>query len=137
MSLVTASLLHCFTVTLPAMKDPEAIKRVALPISFFGALVAMLMFSESIGPTQATVSVTGGDAVRVPALEQELPTCNQNADCPLPTTYCADGYCTRLTDPICDCSKPNVLRCYEKTGRARFLYCQSACVETGDGAICQ
>jgi hypothetical protein len=115
--------------------------RVLLPIGFFGAIVAMLMLGESFGPTQATTVVINGPNPQVrqmPAPLQRLPRCNLNSDCPLPTTYCSEsGKCTELKSPTCDCSQPQVLRCYETSGKARFLFCPSACVGTSDGAICQ
>ena len=115
--------------------------RVLLPIGFFGGLVAMLMLGESFGPTQATTVVINGEPAQVqqiPAPEQPLPQCKFNSDCPLPTTVCGKaGKCVELTNPTCDCSQPQVLRCYEESGKARFLFCSVACVETADGAICQ
>ncbi|MDA0375792.1 MAG: hypothetical protein O3A80_00585 [bacterium] len=115
--------------------------RVLLPIGFFSGLVAMLMLGESFKHIQATTVIINGETPQVqqvPTPAQALPRCKQNSDCPLPTTYCSQsGKCTQLTNPICDCSQPQVLRCYEESGKARFLFCPSACVETRNGAICQ
>ena len=115
--------------------------RFLLPIGFFGAIVAMLMLGESFSPTKATTVVVNGDTPhvqQVPAPAERLPKCTSNSDCPLPTTYCgSNNKCTELKNPTCDCSQPQVLRCFEESGKARFLFCATACVETGDGAICQ
>ena len=122
------------------MHDPDTIKRTLLPLGFFGALMLILLLGESLGPTTATTFVIHGDTPevrQVPEPDQVLPTCTENSDCPLPTTYCDNGYCTHLKSPVCDCSQPQVMRCQESGGRARFMYCETACVETGDGAICQ
>lgn len=123
------------------MKDRAEIIRVLLPVSFFGALVVLLMAGESLSQTQATTVVINGDTPQVkqvPAPRQTLPRCKKDNDCPLPTTYCGkSGKCTPLSEPICDCGQPQVLRCFEKSGKARFLFCASACVKTDDGAICQ
>jgi len=104
-------------------------------------MVGMLLLGESFNYTQATTVVINGPEVyvqQIPAPLQSFPRCKKNSDCPLPTSYCSkSGKCTKLKNPTCDCSQPQVLRCYEETGKARFLFCPSACVETGDGAICQ
>lgn len=123
------------------MKDRAEILRVILPLGFFGALIVMLMAGESLSHTKATTVIINGNTPQVqqvPAPLQTLPRCKKNSDCPLPTTYCNEsGKCTPLSHPICDCSQPQVLRCYQASGKARFLFCASACVETGNGAICQ
>ncbi|MDP6561363.1 MAG: hypothetical protein QF793_00380 [Candidatus Peribacteraceae bacterium] len=115
--------------------------RALLPIGFFGGLIAILMLGESLGPTQATTVVINGPNLHVqqtPPPAQSLPRCKTNSDCPLPTTYCGkSGKCTHLEEPICDCSQPQVMRCFESSGKARFLFCSTACVETDGGAICQ
>lgn len=115
--------------------------RVALPVGFFSGLVAMLFISDTFGPTTATTVVVNGDKPiiqQVPEPKQKLPRCKEDNDCPLPTTYCGpSGKCMELKNPTCDCSQPQVMRCFEESGKARFLYCPVACMETGNGAICQ
>jgi len=123
------------------MSENNSYTRVLLPVSFFGALVAILMLGESFGPTSArivTVTPEAGTVVS-PAPEEELPRCDENSDCPLPTTFCnAKGRCEQLKKPVCDCSQKKVLRCKEEDSeKARFIYCPTACVATGGGAICQ
>ena len=123
-------------------KSHSKTARTLMPILFFGGLVTLLIASESMGPTQATtIVVNGTDEVQVtqdPKPFQSLPRCKEDSDCPLPTTYCGpSGKCTELDMPLCDCGQPQVLRCYQKDGKARFLYCQNGCLETQDGAICQ
>ncbi len=122
-------------------EDQQRIHRVILPIAFFGVLVSALVFGESLNGTQATTIVTGTPVEHVmqdPKPVQTYPRCEENADCPLPTSYCNDkGKCTELENPMCNCSQTNVLRCYDATGRARFLYCENGCEETSEGLICQ
>lgn len=114
--------------------------RLLLPVSFFGVLVSLLMFSESMHQTTATTIITNTPTLEVqqiPAPEKPYPTCDEDDDCPLPTTYCSNGKCRDLDNPICDCGQPQVLRCYEASGKARFLYCPSECSNTPDGTICE
>lgn len=114
--------------------------RTVLPIAFFGLLVTLLVVSENLGGTQAsTMTVKDG---KVMTEEGETPVestnCKTNSDCPLPTTYCGEnGKCTELAQPICNCSQPQVLRCYDENEKARFLYCPNGCIDIQGGAICQ
>lgn len=124
------------------MEKNSVLQRTLLPIGFFGGLVALLMIGDSLGTTTATTVIRNTGAIQevqqIPAPVQKLPRCKDDNDCPLPTTYCSDsGKCTELENPTCDCSQPQVLRCYENSGKARFLFCPDSCVETAEGAICQ
>ncbi|MCA9370330.1 MAG: hypothetical protein KC680_00010 [Candidatus Peregrinibacteria bacterium] len=104
--------------------------RTLLPLAFFGILVSLLVFSESMSGTTATSIIMN---VLSPGQE-----CTTNDDCSVQTTYCDEqGRCKELNDPTCDCGQPQVLRCYEESGRARFMYCPNGCKETPEGAICE
>lgn len=115
--------------------------RIVLPIGFFASMIALLIFGESFDAVQATTIVVNGPTVKVrqlPVPKERMPSCTENTDCPLPTTYCnKDGRCAELSNPVCDCSQPLVLRCKESSDRARFMFCPVGCVTTSDGAICQ
>lgn len=115
--------------------------RTLLPLAFFGMLVSLLIVSESYGVSHASViTVQGGktilpDGTEAPA---QLPRCDKNSDCPLPTTYCGpSGKCTELINPVCDCGQPQVLRCYDENEKARFTFCKNGCIAIDDGAVCQ
>lgn len=115
--------------------------RTILPLTFFGILVSMLVIGESLDTSQAsTVTVQNGETTMAEGQEpiQKLPRCKEDSDCPMPTTYCGpSGKCAELIDPTCDCGQPQVLRCYDKNEKARFMFCKNGCITIENGAICQ
>ena len=121
-------------------------------MAVFAGLIGLLMMSDSVDPTATDATLirlekavmddgSHGDRMHVyiiPKPENPLPTtCTENTDCPLATTYCNRGTCTDLQNPTCICSQPQVLRCYEASGRARHLYCKKGCSSVDNGIVCE
>jgi len=122
------------------MKKTNPIMRIALPTLFFGVLISILFSQTNSAPTTAMTIIVQNPTLSVqqtPEPKDPLPSCNINSDCPLPTTYCLNHQCTELIDPLCACSQPQILRCAEKSGRARYLYCSTGCAESDKGTVCQ
>jgi hypothetical protein len=123
------------------MKEREQLKRMILPVAFFGGVIGLLAFQDTINPaTASTILIIDGPTLNIQMDEPKdpYPSCTENTDCPLPTTFCSqEGKCAELTDPKCRCSQKQVLRCFEDNGRARHIFCPEGCFASGGGTICR